>query len=146
MTLSDYLGLFPGDSRGHPRFMDFAEAVLRQAMDLMALTDQLQSGFSLASAQGVQLDQLAEALGLSRNDTAAGAACTDEEFRRYIRMKLALWRWDGTNEGVPEAMAEIPGGEEADNRNGTVSVSYTGSLPATARDVFPLTAGVRISP
>ena len=141
MTLTDYLALFPGNSREHPRFMAFAEAVLRQAADLMALAASMQSGFSLASAQGVQLDRLAESLGLSRNDMTAER--TDENFRQYIRMKLALWRWNGTNDGVPAALAEIPGGAETDNRNGTVAVSHTGALPAGEKEVFPVTAGVR---
>ena len=36
-SMTDYLTLFPGSSRGHPRFMAFAGAVLRQAADLMTL-------------------------------------------------------------------------------------------------------------
>ena len=67
-TLNSYLSLFPSASREHPRFMALAEAILRQAADLITLAADLQPGFSLARAEGVQLDALADAMGLSRRD------------------------------------------------------------------------------
>ena len=145
MTLSDYLSLFPGSSREHPRFMAFAGAVLRQAGDLAALAAALQPGFSFASAQGVQLDALAESVGLRRADTAAGDSCPDETFRAYVLAKLALWRWDGTNGGVPAALAGLPGEAQADNMDGTVTVTHGGALPAGERLLFPVPAGIRIN-
>ena len=142
MHLSDYLSLFPGATQEHPRFMALAEAVLRQATDLIALAAQLQPGFSLAAAEGVQLDMLGEALGLSRRDLAVEP--TDENFRKYLLAKLALRRWDDTNEGVPAALACIPGGRAEDNGDGTVTVSCPDPLPAGAEELFPVPAGVRI--
>ena len=103
MTLNDYLSLFPGASRGHPRFMAFAGAVLRQAADLLPLAAALQSGFSFAAAEGIQLDALAAAVGLRRE-----SGMTDEAFRQYLLAKLALWRWDGTNAGIPAVRALLP--------------------------------------
>ncbi len=47
MNMSDYLALFPGASREKPKLMALARAVLRQAMDLVPLTEQLLSGFPL---------------------------------------------------------------------------------------------------
>ena len=136
MQLSDYLGLFPGSTREKPKFMALAEAVLRQAADLAALTADLQTGFSIASAEGVQLDALAEVLGLSREPGMA-----DEAFRQYLRVKLALWRWDGTNEGIPAALAAQPGVTVTDNLDGTVTVNPAG----TEREMLPVPAGVGIN-
>ena len=132
MQLSDYLSLFPGASREKPRFMALAEAVLSQAMDLVPLIASLQSGYSFASAEGIQLDAISEALGLRREP-----GMTDQAFRQYLLDQLLLWTWDGTNEGVPGVLPQ--GVTESDNGNGTVSVTPSG----TRMDVLPVPAGVR---
>ena len=124
--------------------MALAEAVLRQAVDLASLTLQLQSGFSFASAEGQQLDDLAAAVGLRRSDLEAKASVPDETFRQYLLVKLALWTWDGTNEGVQGVLdTALPGSRQTDNMDGTVTVSSAGTLPAEAGELFPVTAGVR---
>ena len=133
MTLLDYLGLFPGNSRGHPRFMAFAEAVFRQAMDLMALTEQIQSGFSFAAAEGKQLDDIAAAVGVAR----PAPDCPDRDFRAYLLAKLALWTWDGTNETAQDVLdLALPGTRMTDNGDGTVTV--TGD-----RELVPVPAGIK---
>ena len=133
MTLSDYIALFPGASREKARFVELAEAVLQQAVDLMTLIESIQSGFSFASATGEQLDAIAAAIGLSRE-----SGMTDEAFRAYVLQKLKLWTWDGLNVNVP---AVLPAGvTETDNLNGTVTVSPTG----TAKELLPVPAGVRM--
>ncbi len=140
----DYMSLFPGSSREHPRFTAFAGTVLRQAEDLAALAASLQPGFSFASAEGVQLDALAEAVGLSREDTSAGAACTDEQFRAFLRAKLALWGWDGTNGTAPAVLAAAGiTKEQRDAMNGSVRITSGGTMPkASIPQVFPYPAGV----
>ena len=144
MTLNDYLALFPGATRDMPRFMALAEAILRQVTDLLPLIAQLQSGFSFETAEGVQLDQVAASMGLSRKDTVEGKDCSDEVFRQYIRAKLALWRWDGTNKGVSGVLEDVlPGSTETDNADGTVTVIPAGRIPAEAGKLFPVPAGVR---
>ena len=127
----DYLQLFPGASREKPRFMALAQAVLRQAVDLMALIESIQSGFSFASADGKQLDAIAEAVGLSRE-----SGMTDEAFRAYLLQKLKLWTWDGTNAGVPDVLPE--GVTETGNLDGTVTVSPVGM----DKKLLPVPAGV----
>ncbi len=112
--------------------MALAEAVLSQAMDLVPLIASLQSGYSFASAEGVQLDAVAEALGLKRDPGMA-----DEAFRQYLLEKLLLWTWDGTNEGVPAVLPQ--GITFSDNGNGTVSVTPSG----TRTDLLPVPAGIR---
>ncbi len=134
--LSDYLSLFPASSRERPRFMALAEAVLRQAADLMSLAAALQPGYSFARAEGIQLDRTAEASGLKRTDL--GTDVPDETFRRYVLAKLALWTWDGTNETVPAVLeAACPGSTLTDNGDGTVTVN--------GESVIPIPAGIGIT-
>ena len=114
--------------------MALAEAVLSQVMDLVPLITSLQSGYSFASAEGIQLNAIAEALGLKRDPGMA-----DVEFRQYLLNKLTLWTWDGTNEGIP---AVLPAGvTESDNGDGTVSVIPVG----TQTDILPIPAGIRMT-
>ena len=144
MTLEDYLGLFPGNTREKARFMSLAGAVLQQVMDLQAVVGELNAAFSPATAQGMQLDALGESLGLSRLDTSAGAAATDEVYRDFIRKKLTRWGWDGTNKTVPGITERLQAGSvEKDNQNGTVTVTGAGTQPAAVKEIYPVTAGVR---
>ena len=144
MESGDYIALFPGSTREKQRFMEMAAAVLQQVRDLQAVVGQINDAYSPASAQGSQLDALAESLGLSRLDTSAGAAVSDEAFRDFIRKKLIQWSWNGTNKAVPAIVAKIQqGASQTDNMNGTVTVTGAGTQPAPVKDLFPITAGVR---
>ena len=146
MTLEDYLGLFPGSTRENLRFMAVASAVLQQVIDLQAVVGEVNVAFAPASAQGVQLDALGESLGLSRLDTTAGAAATDEVYRDFIRKKLIRWGWDGTNKSMPGIAEQMKAGSvEKDNLNGTVTVTGAGSQPATVKDIYPVTGGIRVT-
>ena len=144
MTLEDYLGLFPGNTREKSRFMAVASAVLQQVVDLQAVVGELNAAFSPDSAQGAQLDVLGESLGLSRLDTTAGATATDEVFRDFIRKKLIRWGWDGTNKSVPGIAEQMKAGSvEKDNLNGTVTVTGAGMQPAAVKDLYSIPAGIR---
>ena len=99
MLLSDYISLFPGATREHPRFMALAEALLRQVMDLQNAVAAIPAAFSLTGAVGAQLDAVAEAMRLSRADSPAGAATTDAQFRAFLLQKMRDWNRDGTNGG-----------------------------------------------
>ena len=94
MTLNDYLSLFPGSTRENSRLMAVASAVLQQVVDLQAVVGEVNAAFAPATALGVQLEALGESLGLSRLDTMAGVAATDEVYRDFIRKKLIRWGWD----------------------------------------------------
>ena len=122
--------------------MALAEAVLRQAADLITLTEQIQSGFSFAAAEGKQLDGIAEAVGLNRADLGTGVP--DGTFRQYLLAKLALWTWNGTNETVPAVLdIALPGSTQTDNGDGTVTVTAGSPLPP--EKVFPVPAGININ-
>ena len=144
MESGDYIALFPGSTREKQRFMAITTVVLQQVMDLQAVVGETNDAYSPASAQGSQLDVLAESLGLSRLDTSAGAAVTDEFFRDFIQKKLIQWGWDGTNKAVPAIVAKIQqGASQVDNMNGTVTVTGAGTQPAPVKALFPVTAGIR---
>ena len=146
MTFEDYLGLFPGSTREKARFMSLAGAVLRQVTDLQALVGELNAAFSPATAQGTQLDALGESLGLSRLDTTAAAAATDEVYRDFIRKKLIRWGWDGTNKTVPGITEQLQAGSvEKDNQNGTVTVTGAGTQSAAVKEIYPVTGGIRVT-
>ena len=145
MNLNDYLALFPGSSREKQRFMALATAVLQQVVELQAVVGEINGAFSPESAQGEQLDMLGASLGLSRADTSAGVTASDVVFRDFIRKKLIRWGWDGRNVTVPEVMGKIqPGAAIADNQNGTITVTGAGAQPAQVKELFPVSAGIRV--
>ena len=144
MESGDYIALFPGSAREKQRFMEMAAAVLQQVTDLQAVVGEINEAFAPESALGNQLEALAASLGLSRLETSAGAAVTDEAFRDFIQKKLIQWGWNGTNKAVPAIVAKIQqGASQTDNMNGTVTVTGAGTQPAPVKDLFPITAGVR---
>ena len=136
MALKDYMNLFPAFSREKPRFAALAEAVLRQAADLMALAPQLASGFSFASAEGIQLDALGESVRIPRQE-----GWDDETYRKVLLRKLKLNTWDGRNETSFSYLEE--GEMYCDNGNGTITVRTPGPLPAAG--LLPIPIGVKMT-
>ena len=125
-----------------PRFSALAEAVLRQAADLQALIPYLESGFSIASAVGTQLDALGESMGIPRP-----SGMTDEAYRQLISVKCTLWGWNGCNDSVSSLLnGALPGTTQVDHCDLTVSVSVPSgtSLPAAPEELFPIPTGVRV--
>ena len=144
MTLSDYMSLFPGATWEKTRFMEMARIILSQVDDLIYLINNgLKWAFCITSAEGINLDNLGAAVGLSRDDI--GVSVSDDTFCTYLLAKMALWGWDGTNAAVPDALSVFPGSTETDNRDGTVTVSPRGTLPVPAKELFPVPAGVGIT-
>ena len=143
MRVERYLELLSGFVRGLPRFAGVAEAVLKQAEELMDVVRGIPEGFSVEAAEGVQLDLIGGAMGLRREDAADGS---DETFRGYIRAKLALWRWDGSNEGVGTVLEEgLPGMGIVIRDRGDLTVEVSGEiegLPGRTEEVLPVPAGV----
>jgi len=142
LSLADYLTLFPPSSLSMPRFYALAAAILRQAADLQALIPSLESGFSVASAAGAQLDSLGESMGIPRP-----SGMTDEAYRQLISVKCTLWGWDGCNDSVSGLLNEsLPGAAQVDYCDLSVSVSVPSgtSLPAAPEELFPIPAGVRV--
>ena len=136
MDLSFYLSLFPAYVREMPRFMALAEALLQQVTDLAALVNSINSGFSVGSAVGVQLDALGESFSVPRQED-----WDDETYRGVLLRKLKRFAWDRTNETSFDDLLE--GETFRDNDNGTVTVG-TGPLPLPASELLPVPIGVKI--
>ena len=129
--MTEYAKLFSPVHTLKPRFMALAAAVLGQVDDLFALYDS--GAFDLETAEGFFLDALGEISGVRR--TTPGM--TDEEFREFLRQRIALHHWDGTNGSLKETLDQaFPNGNAVitDNMDGTV----TGNVE------FPCIAGVRL--
>ena len=132
-------GIVFGTVRELPRFAGLARTVLGQAEELISLVPALQTAFSVDTAEGVQLDLVGETLGVSRS---AAADSSDETYRAFLKAKLALWRWDGTNESVPALLAEAFPGQGVtlkDNGNMTVTVEN-----ADSESILPIPAGAAL--
>ena len=141
MLLNDYLSLLPSATRPLPRFSALCAAVLRQAVELQQLVSEMETGFSLASAVGAQLDVLGESFGVERPLNR-----TDADYRSLLFKKLALWRWDGTNQRVPGLLAEsLPGSTQKDNCDLSVTLTPAGTQPTAVSELFPVPAGVAIN-
>ena len=133
--LAYYLSLFPAYTRGKPRFTALAEAVLRQVTDLMNLVPDLASGFSFASAEGIQLDALGNSVGIPRQE-----GWDDETYRKVLLKKLKLFTWDGTNGTAFDLLDE--GESLTDNGDGTVTAHTT--LPLPANEILPVPVGISV--
>ena len=134
--LEAWMALFPGYTRNKPRFAALAEALLRQAADLWALIPQLESGFSLSAAQGLQLDALGQSVSLPRQ-----AGWTDETYRQVLQRRLKLFRWDGSLDTVKDFLES--GETFSDNVNGSVTVHASAAPPVPLKEWFPVPPGIR---
>ena len=135
----DYMGLFSGAVRELQRFSALAQVILRQAEDLISLVPSLQSVFSIDTAEGVQLDLVGEMMGVPRS---AAADSSDDVYRAFMKAKLILWRWDGTNESVSALIAEAFPGQGVtltDNGDMTVTVEH-----ADSESLLPIPAGAAL--
>ena len=130
-----YIELFPGYTRGKARFMALAQAVLQQAVDLMALVPMTESGFSFAHAEGVQLEALGDSVSIPKQE-----GWDDETYRAVLMKKLRLYTWDGTNEMVSSFLDA--GQAQHDNTDGSVTVNAS-SLPLPANELFPVPIGIK---
>ena len=130
----DYMTLFPGYTRDKPHFAALAAAVLQQTTDLIALVPELESGFSVAHAVGIQLDALGASLSIPRQ-----SGWNDETYRSILLRKLRRNQWNGLNDS---AFEYIDAGETfIDNCNGTVTAVTVEAVPAG--EVMPVPMGFK---
>ena len=142
--ITDFCALFSAAVRELPRFSALAQAILSQAEDLISLIPFLQSAFSVDTAEGVQLDLIGETMGIPRS---AAADSFDDSYRDFLKAKLILWRWDGTNESVTSLLAEaFPGQGVTLKDNGDMMVKGVniGCLPGEAGELLPVPAAVNL--
>ena len=130
----DYMTLFPGYTRDKPHFAALAAAVLQQVYDLIALVPELESGFSVAHALGIQLDVLGASVSIPRQ-----SGWNDETYRSILLRKLRRNQWNGLNDSAFEYVDE--GETFCDNGDGTVSSVTVEEVDAG--DVMPVPMGIR---
>ena len=139
----NYLDFLSPHNRLKPRFSALAEAVLAQTNDLFSLLSSLPSAWSLAEAVGRQLEDIGALANVPRPPNAS-----DEDYRLYLRARIAAKNWDGTNESLPAILAWAFPGRSArmtDNQDGTITVSLSGESPPYPLEMlFPIPAGVRL--
>ena len=132
LNLESYLEMFPSATRGKPRFMAMAGAVMTQTAELLELVQTgIPAAYDLETASGAQLDALADLLNVPRP----------------LPSRSAVHHWDGTNESLPEVLAAAFPGRDAkliDNQDGTVTASVSGNLPFSLEELLPVPAGIRL--
>ena len=134
-----YEDLFSGAVRELPRFSALAQAILSQAEDLISLIPFLQSAFSVDTAVGVQLDLIGETMSIPRS---VAADSSDDSYRDFLKAKLILWRWDGTNESISALLAEaFPGQGVTLKDNGDMTVTVEN---ADSESLLPIPAGTAL--
>ena len=139
MNVSDYINLYPSYVHTMDRFIAISSVVLAQVEDLSNVVDQFLSAFSVENAVGDQLDAIGESFGLER-----GTEWSDETYRLYMKIKLALWSWNGINETVNDILGiAIPGATQEDNCDLTVTGSSPVTLPDSGSELFPVPPGVQ---
>ncbi len=142
-TLDNYLKLLSPSNYLKPRFHALAAAVLSQVMDLFGLLSAVQSSIALDSAVGVSLDAVGALAGMPR----PASNTSDEDYRFYLRARIAASQWNGTNETLPDILSIAFPGRTArlvDHQDGTVTLSLSGDAPPfPLSSLFPLPAGVR---
>ena len=137
----NYLSLLTSFCRGLPRFSALVSAVLSQVDDLISCVNSILPSFSLNDAVGNQLEFLGFSLGIERP-----VGSSDADYLLLINMKLARWRWDGANDTIIDIISQIDdGGIEADNCNGTVTVTPSESFSGDVSKVYPVPAGVGLT-
>ena len=140
----NYMELFPAFVRDLPKFSALVAAVLQQAEDLAAVVPKLLEACSLSDAEGTQLDVIGESFGLKREDALDD---TDAIYKAYIKAKLSLWRWDGTNGAVKSLLQEAFPGQNVSWTEGDMSITAgnTSDLPGAPEDLLPIPAGVSLA-
>ena len=137
--ITDYCTLFSATVRELPRFSAVAQMILSQAEELISLIPALQSAFSVDSAEGFQLDLIGETMGIPRS---AATDSSDDAYRAFLKAKLALWRWNGTNESVTSLLAEaFPGQGVTLKDNGDMTVTVEN---ADSESLLPIPAGAAL--
>lgn len=129
-TVEDYLALIPNQHR-KPKFTATVRTTVSPAQELEVLLEDIRTGFDLDSAVGVQLDQVGEWIGRTRQlraglsgvyfswgeegvgwgegvwkgkyDPETGlVSLPDDLYRRLLKAKVAANHWDGTIPGAYE--------------------------------------------
>ena len=90
-TLEKYLNLITSEHRVRPKYIAYVSALLKIAGDVEDLLASMSQYFILDSAQGAQLDILANRVGVIRGEY------TDEQLRTLIKAAILRNTWNGSS-------------------------------------------------
>lgn len=90
-TLEKYLNLITSEHRVRPKYIAYVSALLKIAGDVEDLLASMSQYFVLDTAQGAQLDILANRVGVIRGEY------TDEQLRTLIKAAILRNTWNGSS-------------------------------------------------
>lgn len=147
-TLEKYLNLITSEHRVRPKYIAYVSALLKIAGDVEDLLASMSQYFILDSAQGAQLDILANRVGVIRGEY------TDEQLRTLIKAAILRNTWDGSSsQAYTTWQMMFPGitMQIISNTGMEKSVLIIGTPTEEQREmmlsglVIPVAAGVRLT-
>ena len=167
-----YIDLITSEHKTKPKFRAYVEkflntlsngieqsgSILTTYSGTNTILLNMDSLFNIETATGQQLDVLGTLLGITRDlpisDPDLPLPLNDNLYRLVLKSKIIMDNWDGTNEGMAEAMQTLfPGlpAEFVDNQDMTITINliYPDLSPALAvliqeGYVVPKPSGVRV--
>lgn len=153
-----YDDMVPSWNSEKPKYMAFFRMILQMVDDLRVFLESFLRHFDLDTAVGKQLDIIGALLGVSRtlpiNLVASERILNDDDYRMYIRARIAANIWNGSNENAIDLYnAVFPGMglELRDRQDCTMSVVIGGEattlqIEMLQHDILiPHPAGVKIT-
>ena len=155
-----YLSLFTHYYRDRDKFLAMARLLLKPFVDLQKIKDEYCNKLDVTTAKGIYLDLIGKILGYSRYlnfdpTSTTRTILTDEEYRKLLRARQFIGRWDGTTKGFEDlwkssgiTYSHVYG---IDNSDMTVTYGVMGNTNPleeevmTRRGYFPHTAGVALT-
>ena len=112
IDISAYLDRITSQHKTKPKYMEFVTARLQPFIDLARCLESFDEAFDLETAVGVQLDTIAQYVGLSRLLTFQPAdgespILLDDMYRILLRAKISRNQWNGTSMGMYELWNNI---------------------------------------
>lgn len=167
-----YIDLITSEHKTKPKFRAYVEAflnILSNGIEQAGVQQTTYSGtntillnmdslFNIDTATGQQLDVLGTLLGLSRDLPISNPnlplPLNDTLYRLVLKSKILMNNWDGTNEGMKEAIQTLfPGlpAEFVDNQDMSITINliYPNLNPALSvliqeGYIVPKPSGVRV--
>jgi hypothetical protein len=143
LPIGYYLDLLTSEYKKSPKLNKFLLKMLRKFDEVDECLVLFDTVLSIDSAAGPQLDQLGSIVGAGRvvgfQPTGGGSpTLDDDDYRLYIKAKVARNLWDGTLDGLQSVWAILfPDFKLAvlDNQNMTMTVFIVGTISSTFSDL-----------
>lgn len=147
-TLDKYLNLITSEHRVRPKYIAYVSALLKIAGDVEDLLATMSQYFVLDSAQGAQLDILANRVGVTRGEY------TDDQLRTLIKAAILRNTWNGSSSQAYTTWKMVFPGitmQIVENTGMEKTVLIIGTPTADQKDlmmsglIIPVAAGVMLN-